>query len=569
MNKRTRSGAWILALILLVAINVVAALAHARFDLTAEHRYSLSKPTQRLLKGLDSTVNIDVYLTGKDLPSFVRKFRGSLEDFLSESREYGGSKLQFRFIDPFEGDTATSRVFIDSLRDHYGLSPVAVQAPEKVGDKLEVSSLIHGAVVRQGDRALGVDLLQGQRAFGTSAEELAALYNNVEASVEYKFASAIEKVTTKEKPLVAYLLGNGEAWGYNINDAFMTLRENYFADTLNIREVPYIPNELDAVVIMKPTRPFSTEDKLKLDQYVTHGGKIFWMVDNVYAEFDSLYKSGGFVAFDRGLQLEDLFFNWGLRINPDLVQDMQSDQLPQVSNSSGQQRIVNWPFFPVLDGTQHPISKNLDGVRAFFPTSIDTVEAQGIRKTILLQSSANARVLGSPAKIDFEFLQIAPDEKLFKQKNIPVAYLLEGNFRSLYTGRLPRSVADSFKAQNYEFYPASNEPTKVIIVADGDLALNQFSAATGPLPMGVNPFTRYTYANKQFFLNSLEYLVNPSDILQTRSKEFTLRLLDPRRVKEQRLRWQAINIAVPIALLIVFGIAYQQIRRRRYASSVS
>ncbi|RYY38637.1 MAG: gliding motility-associated ABC transporter substrate-binding protein GldG [Chitinophagaceae bacterium] len=569
MNKRNRGGATILALVALVAINVVAALLHARFDLTAEHRYSLSKPTQRLLNGLDSTVNIDVYVTGKDLPSFARKFKNTLADFLDEARENGGPKIQYRFIDPFAGDSTESRILLDSLKDNYGLAPAAIQAPEKVGDNLQIVSLVHGAIVYQGDRRYPVNLLEGQRSFGTDAESLQKLYNNIEASIEYKFANAIEKVSAKEKPLVAYLLGNGEAWGYNINDAFTSLRENYFADTLNIREVPYIPTEINAVVIMKPTRPFTTEDKLKLDQYATHGGKIFFLVDNVYAEFDSLYNSGGFIAFDRGLQLEDLFFNWGVRINPDLVQDMQSDQLPQVSNNNGQRRIVNWPFFPVLDGTQHPISKNLDGVRAFFPTSMDTVEAAGIRKTVLLQSSANARVLGSPAKIDFEFLQIAPDEKLFKRKNVPVAYLMEGAFRSLYAGRLPRAVADSFKAQRYEFYPQGTAETKIIVAADGDLALNQFSASTGPLPMGVNPFTRYTYANKEFFMNSLEYLVNPSDILQTRSKEFTLRLLDPRRTKDGKTTWQAINIVVPVLLLILFGVAYQQIRRRRYATSVS
>jgi ABC-2 type transport system permease protein len=320
------------------------------------------------------------------------------------------------------------------------------------------------------------------------------------------------------------------------------------------------------VVIVKPTVPFSNEDKLKLDQYVTHGGKLFWMVDNMYAEFDSLYKSQGFIAYDRGLNLEDLFFNWGLRINQELVQDMQSDQLPQVSEGNGQQRLVSWPFFPVLDGTQHPISKNLDGIRSFFPTSMDTVEAAGIRKTVLLQSSVNARLLGSPAKIDFEFLQIAPDEKLFRKKNIPVAYLAEGPFRSLYAGRVPRSVSDSLAAQHYEIYPVAEKPGKLIVVADGDIALNQFSASSGPLPMGMNAFTRYTYANKDFFLNSLEYLVNPSDILQTRSKEYTLRLLDPRRVKEQRTQWQLVNIALPILLLIGFGWAYQQLRRRRYAS---
>jgi ABC-2 type transport system permease protein len=566
MNNRKRTAAILVALLALVAVNIIAAIAHYRFDLTQEHRYSLSQPTQRLLRGLDSTVTIDVYLTGNDLPSFVRKFQGSVSDFLGEAREYGGNKLQYRFINPFEGDTAASRALLDTLRYQYGLAPVAVQAPEKVGDKMEVSGVIHGAVVRYGDHAVGVDMLKGQRSFGTSAEELATLYNNVEASIEYKFANAIEKVTTKEKPLVAYLLGNGEAWGYNINDAFLTLRDNYFADTLNLKEVPYVPAQINAVVIVKPTVPFSNEDKLKLDQYVTHGGKLFWMVDNMYAEFDSLYKSQGFIAYDRGLNLEDLFFNWGLRINQELVQDMQSDQLPQVSEGNGQQRLVSWPFFPVLDGTQHPISKNLDGIRSFFPTSMDTVEAAGIRKTVLLQSSVNARLLGSPAKIDFEFLQIAPDEKLFRKKNIPVAYLAEGPFRSLYASRVPRSVSDSLAAQHYEIYPVAEKPGKLIVVADGDIALNQFSASSGPLPMGMNAFTRYTYANKDFFLNSLEYLVNPSDILQTRSKEYTLRLLDPRRVKEQRTQWQLVNIALPILLLIGFGWAYQQLRRRRYAS---
>jgi len=565
MNRRYRKLGWLLPLLALLLINYLGALWHHRFDLTKEGRYSLSQPTQRLLRNLKEPVQVDVYLTGEDLPSFVRKFRGSLSDFLSEMREYGGNRLQVRFVNPFAGDTASSRVLLDSLRDVYGLTPVAVQAPEKVGDKLEVTGLVHGAVVRAGDRAVGVDLLKGQRAFGTGAEELAALYNNVEASVEYKFAHALEKVTTEEKPLVGWLLGNGQLFDPRIDDAFRTLRSEYFTDTINLKELAFIPPQIHALVVAKPTIPFTLEDKAKLDQYVTHGGKIFWMVDNMYAEFDSLYKSQGFVAFDRNLNLEDLFFNWGIRLNQDLLQDMQSDQLPQVSESSGQQRLVSWPFFPVLDGTTHPISKNLDGIRTQFPTTIDTVTAEGIRKTVLLQSSVNARVVGAPAKIDFEFLQIAPDEKLFRKRNVPAAYLLEGPFRSLYAGRIPRPLADSMAGMRYEIFPVATKPGRQIVVADGDLAVNAFSPSEGPLPMGTNPFTRYTYANKEFFLNSLEYLLSNSDILQTRGKEFTLRLLDPKRVKEERGQWQLVNIALPIVLIIAFGLVYQQLRRRRYA----
>jgi ABC-2 type transport system permease protein len=565
-TSRRRTIWWVGLAVALIAINYLAAQLHQRFDLTEEKRYSLSTPTKDLLWGLDSTVTIDVYLTGKDLPAVVRKFRNAVSDFLFEMKEYGRGNLQFNFVNPFaSSDTAVVRRTVDSLRLYYGLTPMQFNAPDEVGDKFEISYLVHGAVVRYGDQAIGVDLLKGARSFGTEPEQLAALYNNVEASIEYKFASAIQKATAKEKPLIGYALGHGEAWGYNVDDAVRTLLSEYNFDTINLRQAPYIPSQVNALVVIKPTQAFSDADKLKIDQYVMNGGKVFWMIDNMYAEFDSLYKSNGFVAFDRGLNLEDLLFNYGVRINQTLLQDMQCDKLPQVSGEgeTQQQRLVDWPFFPVLNGTDHPISKNLDGVRSLFPTTLDTVEASGITKTFLLTSSNNARLLDAPAKIDFEFLQIAPDERAFQQKNVPVAVLLEGSFRSLFTGRVPRAMADSLKAMNMPVKNTSDR-NKMIVVADGDVAMNQYSQFTGPLPMGMNVFTRYTYANKDFFTNSLEYLVNPSNILQTRAKEYTLRLLDPRRVSEEKTTWQLVNIALPIILVILFGGAYQQLRKRRY-----
>jgi ABC-2 type transport system permease protein len=563
-NKNTW---WLIALLALIAVNFIASLVHSRYDLTQEKRYSLSRPTRSLLGTLDSTVKIDVFVEGNDLPAVVRRFRNTLSDFLSEAKEYAHGRLQVNFINPYnESDTAKLRVFEDSLQVHYGLYPVVLNAPEKVGDKMEMNKIIHGAVITYKGRSAGVDLLKGMKSFGTEPEQLAALYNNVEAGIEYKFASAIEKLTVKEKPSVAYLLGNGEGWGYNINDAFITLNQNYNFDTLNLKETPLIPSQINALVILKPTLPFTDADKFKIDQYVLNGGKVFWMIDNMYAEFDSLYKSQGFIAFDRGLNLEDILFNYGTRLDQSLVQDMQCDQLPQVGEQ-GQQRLVDWPFFPVLNGTNHPISKNLDGIRVMFPTLLDTVEAPGIKKTILLQTSRNARVITAPAKIDFEFLQIAPDENLFRSKNLPVAVLLEGKFRSLFRGRVSQSYRDTLAKYQSTFVENSSAENKMIVVADGDVAMNQFSPSMGPLPMGMNVFTRYTYANKEFFTNCLDYLVNPSDILQTRSKEFTLRLLDPKKVKEEKLKWQLINIVVPVLAIILFGIAYQQSRRRRYSGS--
>jgi gliding-associated putative ABC transporter substrate-binding component GldG len=456
----------------------------------------------------------------------------------------------------------------DSLNYFYGLYPSVLSAPEKAGDKLEISKLIHGAVVKYRDTAIGVDLLRGQKGFGMEKEQRAALYNNVEATLEYKFMHAIEKIISDKKPIVGYALGHGEAFGYNINDAFVTLRTNYNTDTINISQIPFIPSQLDALVILKPTLSFSEADKLKIDQYVMRGGKVFWMIDVMYAEFDSLYKSKGFIAFDRGLNLDDLLFKYGARINQNLLQDMQCDQLGQMSGdpNNPQMRLVSWPFFPVLNGTDHSISKNLDGVRSIFPNTIDTVKAQGIKKTFLLRSSSNARVLSTPAKIDFEFLQIAPDAKLFTISDAAVAVLLEGTFQSFYAGRVPKSIADSLNSYGVPFLNRSEQNGKMIIVADGDIATNEVSQQQGPMPMGSNFYTRHTFANKDFFLNSVEFLVNPSTILETRAKDYTLRLLDPMKVKNGKALWQFMNIVVPVLLVILFGFIYQQVRKRKYST---
>ncbi|HET9825645.1 MAG TPA: Gldg family protein, partial [Chitinophagaceae bacterium] len=395
-------------------------------------------------------------------------------------------------------------------------------------------------------------------------------YNDVEATLEYKFASAIQKVTSTTKPLVGYALGNGESWGYNVNDAVRTLIHDYRFDTINIRMVPYIPSVFSALVILKPTQPFTDQDKLKIDQYVMRGGKIVWMIDNMYAEFDSLAKSQGFIAFDRGLNLEDILFRYGARLNENLLQDMQCDKLGQVSNDPNNQqtRLVDWPYFPILNGTDHPISKNLDGVRAMFPNTLDTVKVEGIKKTFLLRSSPNARVLPAPAKVDFQFLQIAPDIKEFNVRDTTVAVLLEGKFKSLYANRIPKDFADTMAAYNIPVRSQSESGTKMIVVADGDIAANQVSSQYGPLPMGFNFYTNYTFANKEFFSNCLEYLVNPSGILETRAKEFTLRLLDLKKVKEQKTTWQFINIALPVLIIILVGYIYQQLRKRKFTASL-
>jgi len=568
MKKNLSSNFNLLVLLLiLVGINLLASVFHSRVDLTKEKRYTLSKATKQLFRNLKQPVRIDVFFKG-NYPAGFKKIVNSVQEFLQETREYAHGNITVRYTDPLKGlanDSLAAR-FADSMDYFFGLRPYTIQAPSKVGDELNIKQVLPGAVIHYRDTAIGVNLFKGIKNYGTEQEQLAALYNDVESTLEYKFASAIQKITSTSKPLIGYALGNGEIWGPNVDDAVRAMIHDYRFDTVNLKQIPYIPSAFNALVILKPTATFSDEDKLKIDQYAMRGGKIFWMIDNMYAEFDSLYKSHGFIAFDRGLNLEDILFRYGVRLNENLLQDMQCDKMGQIDPNTQQTRLVDWPFFPILNGTSNPISKNLDGVRAMFPNTLDTVKADGIKKTFLLRSSANSRVLTAPAKIDFQFFQIAPDIKEFTVHDTAVAALLEGKFRSLYSGRIPKSFVDSMNSYHIPVKDICDSATKMIVVADGDIAWNAVSQQYGPLPMGFNFYTNYTFSNKEFFTNCLEYLVNPSGILETRAKDFTLRLLDLKKVKEQKTTWQFINIALPVLLVALFGVIYQQVRRKKYAA---
>jgi gliding-associated putative ABC transporter substrate-binding component GldG len=558
----------IVLVLILVAVNFLASSFHYRLDLTKEKRYTLSKVTKDVLRNLDDDIRVEVFLKG-NYPAGFKKLVNSVQEFLQESQEYAHGKMKVEFSDPLKDlDDTSARHFIDSISLFYNIGRYVLETPSKVGDEQVEKVVIPGAIIHYRDTTIGVDLLRGAKGYGKEQQQLAALYNDVEATLEYKFASAIQKITSKERPLIGYALGHGESWGYNVNDAVRSLIHNYLFDTVNIKTFPFIPSQFNALVIVKPTIRFTDEDKLKIDQYIMRGGKVFWMIDNMYAEFDSLANSDGFVAYDRGLNLEDILFRYGVRLNQNLLQDMQCDKLGQKSNDPNNQqlRLVDWPFFPILNGTNHPISKNLDGVRSIFPNTLDTVKAEGIKKTFLLRSSENARVLPAPARVDFEFLQIAPDSRQFTVHDTAVAALLEGKFKSLYTGRIPKSFIDSMAVYNVPVKTNCDTDNKMIVVADGDIALNQVSPQYGPMPMGYNFYIPYTYANKDFFNNAMEYLVNPSGVLETRAKNFTLRLLDPKKVKEQKTTWQFINIALPVILIILCGLVYQQLRKRKYAA---
>jgi gliding-associated putative ABC transporter substrate-binding component GldG len=405
-------------------------------------------------------------------------------------------------------------------------------------------------------------------------EDKEATRNAAEALLEFKFADAIDKLTRSYVPAVAYLVGNGEPVDLKVNDLGESLRNDYRLGVFDLKQGYPRPEDMDALIIVKPTKPFTEEDKLKLDQYVMHGGKIIWCIDKLYAEMDSLMRNqAGFVAFDRNLNIDDLLFKYGVRINGDLLQDLNCSKTPMVSgyNPDGSPQFERrpWPYFPFLSvNNSNPISKNLDRVLPIFPSSIDTVQAPGILKTILLASDTNSRVLSSPALVSLNSVRSEEDFRSFHKSHVPVAVLLEGKFHSLFANRLVPALKDSVQqALGHPFVERSTESTKQIVVADADIVTNTVSNTTGPMPMGMLPLENYRFANREFFLNCVDYLVSNSGIFESRNKDITLRLLDKQKVTEQRSLWQLVNIGIPILLVLLFGTILQWRRKNKFTAA--
>jgi ABC-2 type transport system permease protein len=550
-----------------IVINLLASFVHTRIDLTAEKRFTLTEPSKNLIAKINEPIEITILLDG-DMPAGFKRLRNTAGDLLTEFKQINSQQITFKYLRPSASDS-TEGITMDSLI-RLGMSPTNVRMKAKEGEGEEQRYLFPGALVKYQNRILPIDFLQGTKV--VDGDPFSTL-NAAEALMEYKFASTIEKITRTDVANVGYLIGNGQPLNYNVYDLIEgVIKPNYGFGFIPIDSVDIIPLDFDAVVMMKPTLPFTDRQKLKLDQYIMNGGKVLWMVDKLYAEMDSLMRvQSDFVAFDRDLKLDDILFKYGVRLNSDLVQDLQSDQLPLVIGNYGNQpqmQLAPWYYFPLLSsGSEHPIVKNLDYVLSLFPQSLDTVESAGIKKTVLLNTSNAARILSTPAIVSLNSVKTEDDLQTFKSGPIPIAILLEGKFKSLYSNRLSKSVLDSFSLfYEQPYLSEAMIDNKMIVISDADVASNVFTQQQGPLPMGMNQFTQQRYANHDFLANSIDYLVNNSGILMARNKDYSLRLLDPKRVETEKGKWQLICTVVPVLTVMLFGAVFQQIRRRKYQS---
>lgn len=564
--------------IILVAIIYLTANIGIRADLTEDKKYSLTNATRQLLTNVDSVIEIDVFLTG-NLPADYKKLSVATKELLEDFTSISGNLVRVKFEKPGEdlsNDTAKS-ILYDSLAR---LGVVFERAEITNTDESTSQLIIPSALVKYGNRKpIAIDLRSSRRVFKQynvvndvePLEDKEATRNAAEALLEYKFANAIDKLTREYIPTIAYLVGNGEPIDMRINDLGESLRNDYRLAVFDLKQGYPDPTIIDALVIVKPTSVFTEEDKLKLDQYVMNGGKVIWFIDKLHAELDSLMRSQAeYTAYDRGLDIDDLLFKYGVRINGDLLQDLNCSKIPIVvgrnpDGSPNMQR-VPWPYYPFLSSkTDNPISKNLDRVLPIFPSSIDTVKAPGIQKTILLASDTNSRSISSPALVALNSVKSEEDLFTFNRSYVPVAVLLEGKFQSLFANRAGADLMDSVqRTTGKPFQRGALKEGKQIVVSDADIVTNALSNTTGPLPMGELPFEGYRFANREFFLNCIDYLVSNNGLFESRNKTIVLRLLDKEKIASQKTTWQFINIVTPLLVLAIAGGIIQWRRKKKY-----
>jgi ABC-2 type transport system permease protein len=539
----------------IILVNIIAGKSFYRFDLTEEKRYSISEATKNILGDLDDVVYVDVYLEG-DFPAAFKRLQKSIKETLDEFRVYAGDNIQYNFIDPQQakGTKAQNEFFMDLASK--GIQPTNLFSNEN-GKKTE-KLIFPGALIAYGGMESGVMLFKGNKP-GTTDEIL----NQSIESIEFELASAIRRMAGNERKKVALVYGHGELDSLNIAGINNALLEEYDVFKVNLPQKKSLGN-YDAALFIKPQKAFAEEDKYKIDQFIMNGGKVLFFVDALGVNMDSAGNEGTY-AFPYNLNLDDQLFRYGVRINQDYVLDLSSGAYPVVAGNLGNQpqiKLLPWPFFPVLNNyAKHPIVRNMDAVQAKFVSSIDTVKADGVRKTPLILSSPYSRKVAAPVKVSFNDLRKEVNPEHFKAGPQPLAYLLEGKFTSLYKNRfLPEGVEKAlFKDESID--------TKVLVVSDGDFLRNDINYKNGqPLPLGLDQFTQQNYANQEFALNALAYMLDEEGVISSRAKEVKIRPLDKIKIQEQKLQWQLFNLVLPVVLILIYGVIRYFIRKRKYSN---
>ena len=572
--KKSQLVAFFITLVLIAVINVIGSYVFTRFDLTSEKRYTLSETTKETLRNLDDYVYFKVYLEG-DFPAGFKKLRRETKEMLDEFRAYT-KFIDYEFINPSESNDRNEIAESYKLLYQAGLNPTDLTVQNADGSTRQMIIWPGALVSYHNETELPIDLLESQ--LGQSSEE--ALNASMQ-NLEFRLLDAIIKVTRKKKPSIAFIEGHGELTELEVYDITKTFETNYHVtrgeiagkvDALierseNSKGEVSANIKYDAIIIAKPTEPFDEKDKFLIDQYIMHGGKVLWLVEPVFATMDSLTSQESTIGVERDLNLEDMLFKYGVRLNHNLLLDLNCAALPiRTGQVAGQAQLefYRWFYFPLVQAaSNHPIVRNMNAIKLDFVSSISATTSEGnVVKTPLLRTSDYTKISGAPVFITLAMLRQNPDKRMFPSRSQNVAYLLKGTFPSLYANRIATEIAES---DVMHFLPSS-EPTAMIVVADGDIIRNQIDVISKkPLPLGYDQYTQNTYGNKSFIENAVSYLVDGEQLIDIRSREFKIRILDPDKKVNQRLRWQLVNILIPTGLVILLGLIMALIRKKKFS----
>lgn len=545
----------------IICINFLGNKFYSSLDLTEDGRYTISNSVENVLEGLDEEIFIRVYMTADFLPADFKLFKKSIIEKLDDFKSYSG-KVNYIFEDPNKGDKELVQQRGMALR-RMGVDPVRVGKDQQGKDVY-----VFPAAIVEGKDTVVVNLMVNDIP---GADEKTVISNSI-SLLEYNLSRGIYQASRMEEGVVAFLEGRGELSAGEVSDLDRSLRmQGYAVGRLPIDNITRIDPQIDVLVIAKPKQTYLPKDKFLIDQYLMQGGKVVWLVDRLSADLDSMLAKGRYTPWDYPLGIEDMLFKYGFRIKPNLIMDMECSSVKLVDGTLGNaadMSVYPWYFHPaVRPFSDNPIVKNLDRINLRFASVIDTIVTKRAKtkKTILLSSSDKSLLKYSPIDLNFEFLREKVDPLSFKEKNLPVAVLAEGEFVSAYEYNATSEMLSLLKSRNLEQLKKS-VPTKMLVVSDGDIAKNDFDPNTGNIrTLGFDKVSGYTYANKDFLMNAIEYMMDDNGIIQAKNREVKLNLLDCNRAKAEKTKWQFINILFPLLFLAGFGFLYHYIRRRRFA----
>lgn len=562
-NKNTNLKNLFTIIFIIMVANFAGHYLFKRFDLTEDKRYTLSQTSLNIISEVKEPLYVDVFLEG-NFPGEFKKLQTETQQLLEEFKA-SNSNIIFQFVNPLDKEEEREK----TLQQFYdrGLTPLNVTLDEKGKQTQEI--VFPWAVVSYGNKSAKVPLLKNMMGASTAQKVVSSVQH-----LEYAFSNAFNSVTKNREKKVAIIKGNGELHDLLLADFLKSVRENYFIGPFTLDSVAKSPEntlrelkKYDLAIIAKPTEAFSDSEKQVLDQFLMHGGKTLWLVDQVNMEMDSLMETGENLAFPRDLNLNDLFFKYGVRIKPDLIKDIMATPISLATGEQGsatQYTKFPWLYSPMIypvanvDPTKtSPIVSNLDGMKFEFTNPIEVLK-NNIKKTVLLQSSPYSKSVGTPTQVNLKMVQDRPEQKDFTGNgNIPVAVLLEGKFNSVYQNRvLPFAEKD---------FVSIGKESKMILISDGDVVKNQLDKNFQPLELGFDKWTNNLYANKEFMLNCVNYLLDDNGLINIRSKEVDLPILDTQKVVDNYTYSQIVTIGFPVALVLLFGVVFTYLRKKKYS----